>query len=187
MPGIFRADLPTPALFHLAALPRNVAAIAAWVRDYGRAIRPQTKVHKCLEIASTVYEADAMLELGPCRSSTSRSAAPRPRHSTRSASAEASPGTPTRPACRPEPPIPSTTRAPCPEPASAARRFTVESSDALSGADLRRRSVAIRMLDAPSVSDLRGAPRLSARSPRRIRGAAASVPSVGRTLRNGAP
>jgi 3-hydroxy-D-aspartate aldolase len=79
MPGIARADLPTPALLlDLAALERNITAMAAWTQDHGVAIRPHTKVHKSPEIArrqlavgavgltaATVYEAEAMLEAGP--------------------------------------------------------------------------------------------------------------------------
>jgi D-serine deaminase-like pyridoxal phosphate-dependent protein len=79
MPGISRADLPTPALLlDLTALERNIAAMAAWTQDHGVAIRPHTKVHKSPEIArrqlaagaigltaATVYEADAMLAAGP--------------------------------------------------------------------------------------------------------------------------
>jgi D-serine deaminase-like pyridoxal phosphate-dependent protein len=79
MAGFSRADLPTPALLlDLAALERNIAAMAAWTQDHGVAIRPHTKVHKSPEIArrqlaagavglttATVYEADAMVAAGP--------------------------------------------------------------------------------------------------------------------------
>jgi D-serine deaminase-like pyridoxal phosphate-dependent protein len=47
-----RDDLPTPALvIDLPALERNIAAMAAWARDKGIALRPHAKTHKSGEIA----------------------------------------------------------------------------------------------------------------------------------------
>jgi len=71
-------EIPTPALLlDLAALDRNIEAMAAWCRESGVAIRPHAKVHKSPAIArrqlaagaiglttATVYEAEAMLETG---------------------------------------------------------------------------------------------------------------------------
>jgi 3-hydroxy-D-aspartate aldolase len=72
-------DLPSPALLlDLAALERNIAAMAKWAAHHRVAVRPHTKVHKCVEIArrqlaagavgltaATVYEAEAMLAAAP--------------------------------------------------------------------------------------------------------------------------
>jgi D-serine deaminase-like pyridoxal phosphate-dependent protein len=74
-----RQDLPSPALLlDIAALERNVAAMAKWSAAHNVGVRPHTKVHKCVEIArrqlaagavgltaATVYEAEAMLAASP--------------------------------------------------------------------------------------------------------------------------
>jgi D-serine deaminase-like pyridoxal phosphate-dependent protein len=74
-----RRDLPSPALLlDIAALERNIAAMAKWAALHGVGVRPHTKVHKSVEIArrqlaagavgltaATVYEAEAMLAADP--------------------------------------------------------------------------------------------------------------------------
>ena len=71
-------EIPTPALLlDLAALDRNIEAMASWCRESGVSIRPHAKVHKSPDIArrqlaagaigrttATVYEAEAMLATG---------------------------------------------------------------------------------------------------------------------------
>ncbi|QAY76190.1 DSD1 family PLP-dependent enzyme [Sphingosinicella sp. BN140058] len=61
MTPLRRADLPTPALvLDLPALERNVAAMAAWARDKGVALRPHSKTHKSGEIARRQRAAGAV-------------------------------------------------------------------------------------------------------------------------------
>lgn len=53
-------DLDTPALIvDLDRLERNIAAMAAMVREYGKALRPHTKTHKTPEIARMQIQAGA--------------------------------------------------------------------------------------------------------------------------------
>jgi D-serine deaminase-like pyridoxal phosphate-dependent protein len=72
-------DLPSPALLlDIAALERNIAAMAKWADGHHVGVRPHAKVHKCVQIArlqlaagavgltvATVYEAEAMLAADP--------------------------------------------------------------------------------------------------------------------------
>lgn len=56
-----RAELPTPALvIDRAAFERNVAAMAAWGKARGIALRPHAKTHKCAEIAHRQIAAGAV-------------------------------------------------------------------------------------------------------------------------------
>jgi D-serine deaminase-like pyridoxal phosphate-dependent protein len=73
-----RAELNTPALvIELGALERNIAAMAAFARAAGVALRPHAKTHKCAEVArrqiaagavgvccAKLGEAQALLEAG---------------------------------------------------------------------------------------------------------------------------
>jgi D-serine deaminase-like pyridoxal phosphate-dependent protein len=55
-----RDELPTPALvIDLPALERNIAAMAAWAREKGIALRPHAKTHKSGEIAKRQIRAGA--------------------------------------------------------------------------------------------------------------------------------
>jgi len=56
-----RARLCTPALvLDLAALERNVVAMAAWCAQHGVALRPHAKTHKSVEVARRQLEAGAV-------------------------------------------------------------------------------------------------------------------------------
>jgi 3-hydroxy-D-aspartate aldolase len=56
-----RARLCTPALLlDLAALERNIAAMAAWCNEHGVALRPHAKTHKSVEVARRQLEAGAV-------------------------------------------------------------------------------------------------------------------------------
>lgn len=56
-----RLDLATPALvLDLDALEANVAAMAAWARDQGIALRPHAKTHKCAAIGRLQMAAGAL-------------------------------------------------------------------------------------------------------------------------------
>lgn len=58
---VARADLATPALVcDLDALEANVAAMAAFARDAGLALRPHAKSHKCALVARLQLEAGAV-------------------------------------------------------------------------------------------------------------------------------
>jgi len=58
--GITRDDLATPALLlDLDAFEYNVAKMAAHCRDYGMALRPHAKTHKCPQIADKLIDAGA--------------------------------------------------------------------------------------------------------------------------------
>ncbi|WP_216074718.1 alanine racemase, partial [Acinetobacter baumannii] len=55
-----RADLPTPALLlDVAAMDRNIAAMAAFAGARGLALRPHAKTHKSGEIARRQIAAGA--------------------------------------------------------------------------------------------------------------------------------
>lgn len=56
-----RKELNTPVLvIDRDALQRNIAAMAAFARQHGRALRPHAKTHKCVEIARLQLEAGAV-------------------------------------------------------------------------------------------------------------------------------
>jgi D-serine deaminase-like pyridoxal phosphate-dependent protein len=56
-----RRDMATPALvIDLAALERNIAAMAAFAKQAGVALRPHAKTHKCVEIARRQIAAGAV-------------------------------------------------------------------------------------------------------------------------------
>ena len=56
-----RADLATPALLlDVAAMDRNIAAMAAFARARGLALRPHAKTHKSGEIARRQIAAGAV-------------------------------------------------------------------------------------------------------------------------------
>src|SRR6266436_5954618 len=56
-----RDDLPTPALvLDLTAFEFNVAKMATYCKDHGRALRPHGKTHKCPEIAKALIRAGAV-------------------------------------------------------------------------------------------------------------------------------
>ncbi len=56
-----RADLATPALLlDVAAMDRNIAAMAAYAREKGLALRPHAKTHKSAEIAKRQIAAGAV-------------------------------------------------------------------------------------------------------------------------------
>lgn len=56
-----RAELPTPALvIDLAALDRNIAAMAEWAAAQGVALRPHAKTHKSEEVARRQVAAGAV-------------------------------------------------------------------------------------------------------------------------------
>ena len=56
-----RARLCTPALvLDLAALERNIAAMAAYCDRHGVALRPHAKTHKSVEVARRQLEAGAV-------------------------------------------------------------------------------------------------------------------------------
>ncbi len=56
-----REDLPTPALLlDLDAFQANVAKMAGYLRERGRAFRPHGKTHKCPEIARALVRAGAV-------------------------------------------------------------------------------------------------------------------------------
>ena len=60
-PPFPRADLPTPALLiDVAAMERNIAAMAAFARSRGVALRPHAKTHKSAEIARRQIAAGAV-------------------------------------------------------------------------------------------------------------------------------
>lgn len=55
-----RSELPTPALvLDVAAMERNIAAMAGWARARGLALRPHAKTHKSAEIARRQIAAGA--------------------------------------------------------------------------------------------------------------------------------
>jgi D-serine deaminase-like pyridoxal phosphate-dependent protein len=57
----FRDEIPTPALLlDLDAFEANVAAMASFLRERGRAFRPHGKTHKCPEIARRLIQAGAV-------------------------------------------------------------------------------------------------------------------------------
>lgn len=56
-----RDDLPTPALvLDMAAIDRNIAAMAGYARERGLALRPHAKTHKSAEIARRQIAAGAV-------------------------------------------------------------------------------------------------------------------------------
>ena len=56
-----RSELPTPALvLDVAAMDRNIAAMAAWAAARGLALRPHAKTHKSAEIAKRQITAGAV-------------------------------------------------------------------------------------------------------------------------------
>src|SRR5262245_8724672 len=56
-----RDEIPTPALLlDLDAFESNVATMAAYIRERGRAFRPHGKTHKCPEIARRLIDAGAV-------------------------------------------------------------------------------------------------------------------------------
>ncbi|RYE04127.1 MAG: DSD1 family PLP-dependent enzyme [Sphingomonadales bacterium] len=60
-PSFPRSDLPTPALvLDAAAMDRNIAAMAAFARRHGLALRPHAKTHKSGEIARRQIAAGAV-------------------------------------------------------------------------------------------------------------------------------
>ncbi|MBO9624497.1 MAG: DSD1 family PLP-dependent enzyme [Sphingomonas sp.] len=60
-PPFPRSELPTPALvLDVAALDRNIVAMAEWARARGLALRPHAKTHKSAEIARRQLAAGAV-------------------------------------------------------------------------------------------------------------------------------
>jgi D-serine deaminase-like pyridoxal phosphate-dependent protein len=58
--GLFKADLPTPALLvDLDVLERNIAQMARYVSTHGKQLRPHGKTHKCVNIARRQIAAGA--------------------------------------------------------------------------------------------------------------------------------
>ena len=56
-----KQQLPTPALLlDLDKFERNLARMAARIREYGKALRPHAKAHKCVEIARRQIAAGAV-------------------------------------------------------------------------------------------------------------------------------
>lgn len=56
-----RSDIPTPALLlDLDRFDANVAKMAAFLRDRGKAFRPHAKTHKCPEVARRMLSAGAV-------------------------------------------------------------------------------------------------------------------------------
>jgi D-serine deaminase-like pyridoxal phosphate-dependent protein len=59
--GVMKLDLPTPALLlDLDIFERNVANMAAYASQHGKALRPHAKTHKCTEIAKRQIQAGAV-------------------------------------------------------------------------------------------------------------------------------
>lgn len=68
-----RADLPTPALIlELDAFEENVARMASFAKQHGRALRPHAKTHKCAEIGVALIKAGAV---GACSAKISEAEA----------------------------------------------------------------------------------------------------------------